>query len=124
MIDSTGSTGACWSLIVNNDNGLSADQGDVVSYAGSGGRNRGQNRSAPQSFDQSWESSTNAALRINHDKGYPVRLIRGPKNDSVHGTKGSGGGYRYDGLFAVTAAEMIPFGKRKLRTAMFTLKKI
>jgi hypothetical protein len=69
----------CYSIILNNDNGASRDEGafvtrllvfpicsasiarmlthlrlsgDVIFYAGSGGRRRGQNRSAPQSFDQ------------------------------------------------------------------------
>merc|ERR1719201_2432492 len=51
----------CYSIIVNNDNGSSQDLGDTILYAGSGGRRRGQNRSAPQSFDQEWDNVTNAA---------------------------------------------------------------
>ena len=40
----------CYAIILNNDNSTSGskDSGDVVLYAGSGGRNRGQNRQAPQ----------------------------------------------------------------------------
>ena len=46
--------GACYSIIVNNDNGLSKDSGDTILYAGSGGRMRGQNRTAKQSFHQTY----------------------------------------------------------------------
>ena len=42
----------CFAIIVNNDNGASQDRGDSILYAGSGGRRRGQNRTAPQSLDQ------------------------------------------------------------------------
>lgn len=112
----------CYSIIVNNDNGASTDKGDTIIYAGSGGRRRGQNRTAPQSFDQAWENVTNAALRLNHETQQPVRVVRGPKLRGAHGTAESGGGYRYDGLYAVAAAKMLR-GESGLRTAMFTLTK-
>ena len=120
--------GACYSVIVNNDNGLSSDRGDTIEYAGSGGRMRGQNRTAPQSFHQSWDNVTNAALRRNWQEKKPVRVIRGPKLRSRFGTKHSGGGYRYDGLYYVTKAEMRlgparGKGGPRLRTAVFTLEK-
>jgi hypothetical protein len=38
-----------YSLILNNDNGASRDDGDAIFYAGCGGRLRGQNRTATQS---------------------------------------------------------------------------
>ena len=40
----------CYAIILNNDNSTSGskDMGDVVLHAGSGGRHRGQNRTAPQ----------------------------------------------------------------------------
>ena len=113
----------CYSIIVNNDNGASQDRGDTVMYAGSGGRRRGQNRTAPQSFHQEWDNVTNAALLLNHETQQPVRLVRGPKLRGAHGTAESGGGYRYDGLFSVDKAEMVR-GTSGLRTAMFTLRKI
>ena len=59
---------------------------------------RGQNRTAPQSFDQDFENLTNAALRQNSATGEPVRVIRGPKLQGGHGTGESGGGYRYDAI--------------------------
>ena len=113
-----------YAVVVNNDNGLSMDKGDVIEYAGSGGRLRGQNRTAEQSFHQNWKSATNAALRKNFESGRPVRVIRGPKCRGKYGTKDSGGGYRYDGLFRVEKAEMRETGPRKLQTAMFTLRLI
>ena len=113
-----------YSVVVNNDNGLSKDSGNVIVYAGAGGRNRGQNRTATQSYDQTWDSATNAALRRNQQSGRAVRVIRGPKCNSNYGTARTGGGYRYDGLFIVAKAELIPTGRRKLLTALFTLRKI
>ena len=35
-------TEGCYSIILNNDNGLSEDHGDVIKYAGSGGTRRGR----------------------------------------------------------------------------------
>ena len=120
-------TKEAFAIVVNNDNGLSRDTsatGDVIVYAGAGGRRRGQNRTAEQSFHQTWDSGTNAALRGNCRSGRPVRVVRGPKCASKHGTGSTGGGYRYDGLFSVETAELVASGKRGLRTALFTLRKV
>ena len=115
----------CFSLILNNDNGQSHDEGDTVLYAGSGGRRRGQNRTAPQTFDQDWTNITNAALRRNHETGRPIRLIRGPKLLGAWGTAATGGGYRYDGLYRVAEAALVRTGMGgRLMTAMFTLHKL
>jgi hypothetical protein len=111
----------CYAVILNNDNGASTDGGDRILYAGSGGRRRGQNRTAPQSFDQDWHNLTNAALRQNCATGKPVRVIRGPKLQGGHGTGNAGGGYRYDGLYTVLKAELIQLRGARFRTAMFTL---
>ena len=116
-------TKAVFSLIFNNDNGNSADSFDVLQYAGAGGRQRGQNRTAAQSFHQTWKSATNAALRKNFRSKLPVRVIRGPKAPGF-GTAAHGGGYRYDGLYSVVKAELVERGPRKLRTALFTLQKL
>lgn len=116
-------TKAAFSLVFNNDNGNSVDSFDVLRYAGAGGRHRGQNRTAVQSFHQTWKSATNAALRENCRLNLPVRVIRGPKAAGF-GTADQGGGYRYDGLYSVTKAELVPHGPRKLLTALFTLKKL
>ena len=111
----------CYAIILNNDNGMSSDNGDTIQYAGSGGRRRGQNRTAPQSFHQDWSNVTNAALRLNFETGKPVRVIRGPKLPGAYGTAASGGGYRYDGLFSVAKAQLTQLPGSKLRTALFTL---
>lgn len=111
----------CYAIILNNDNGASTDVGDRVLYAGSGGRRRGQNRTAPQSLDQDWSNVTNAALKLNCESGRPVRVVRGPKLRGEHGTAASGGGYRYDGLYSVEKAELVHLPGSSLLTAMFTL---
>lgn len=116
-------SGGCYSLILNNDNGLSTDKGSVIEYAGSGGRRRGQNRTAPQCFNHSWDNLTNAALKHNHEHKIPVRVLRGPKLQGRFGTGDCGGGYRYDGLYDVVGAEMKACSRGKLLTAMFTLHK-
>ena len=94
-------------------------------YAGSGGRYRGQNRMAPQSFSQTWDNTTNAMLRLNCQHRKPVRVIRGPKLASKWGTAKTGGGYRYDGLYEVVSAEMVT-GKAKgsLLTAIFEMHRL
>ena len=114
----------CFAIIVNNDNGASQDRGDSILYTGSGGRRRGQNRTAPQSFDQDWTNATNSALRLNFEAGEPVRVVRGPKLLGAHGTAESGGGFRYDGLFRVASAEMVRSPISGLLTAMFELRKV
>ena len=114
----------CYSVILNNDNGASSDLGDTITYAGSGGRRRGQNRTAPQSFDQDWDNVTNAALLVNYETQQPVRVIRGPKLAGPHGTARTGGGYRYDGLYRVSAADMVRLEDSGLKTAMFELRKL
>jgi hypothetical protein len=114
-----------FAVVINNDNGMSnVSRFDVIEYAGAGGRHRGQNRTAEQSFHQTWKSATNAALRRNQISGRPVRVIRGPKCRGPHGTAKSGGGYRYDGLYRVEVAELREMGRRRLKTAMFTLRRI
>jgi E3 ubiquitin-protein ligase UHRF1 len=121
-LDSAGE--GCFSLICNNDNGTSRDDGETFTYAGAGGRRRGQNRTAQQSFDQSWDSAVNAVLRKQCANGKPVRVIRGPKLASKYSTADSGGGHRYDGLYTITKAEMVRTGPKRLQTCMFTLDRI
>lgn len=49
---------------------------------------------------QSWEYRDNAALKLSYERGYPVRIIRGYKGDERYSP---GKGYRYDGLYTITA---------------------
>jgi hypothetical protein len=73
---------------------------------------------------QDWKNITNAALRLNYERKLPVRVVRGPKLQSVFGTRNCGGGYRYDGLYKVHAAEMVRLGTSRHWTAMFELRKV
>ncbi|MHC3470491.1 YDG/SRA domain-containing protein [Streptomyces sp. 7R007] len=49
---------------------------------------------------QSWEYRDNAALKLSYERGYHIRIIRGPKGDPRYSLKE---GYRYDGLYQITA---------------------
>jgi E3 ubiquitin-protein ligase UHRF1 len=110
--------GGCYALILNNDNGSSRDEGETVWYAGSGGRHRGQNRTAKQSFHQDWSNTVNSALKLTCEKRLPVRVIRGPKLSSKF--KPAEGGYRYDGLYNVEKAFM-EVNSDRLKVCMFQL---
>lgn len=46
-----------------------------VLYVGGGGRMRGQNRSAEQSFHQDWSNLTNATLKRAFEKKKPIRFV-------------------------------------------------
>ena len=113
--------GACYALILNNDNGSSVDHGESFIYVGSGGRLRGQNRTAPLSFHQSWDNTTNAALKLSWELQVPVRVVRGPKLNS--GYRPQGGGFRYDGLYLCEAAYMEP-NPRGLKQCHFVFRRV
>ena len=72
---------------------------------------------------QDWSNLTNAALRLNCETGHPVRVVRGPKLQGGFGTGDTGGGYRYDGLYLVTKAELTRLPGARFKTAMFTLQR-
>ncbi|KAE9411098.1 hypothetical protein BT96DRAFT_983739 [Gymnopus androsaceus JB14] len=86
------------------------DEGYAFTYTGSGGRDlKGTKaapknlRTAPQSSDQSFENSFNAALKRSSVTKKPVRVIRGFKSKSNYAPTE---GYRYDGLYVVESAWM------------------
>ncbi|KAH7880694.1 PUA-like domain-containing protein [Lentinula edodes] len=86
------------------------DDGYAFTYTGSGGRDlRGTKtapknlRTAPQSSDQSFDHSFNAALKKSAETKKPVRVIRGFKSTSNYAPTE---GYRYDGLYTVESAWM------------------
>lgn len=70
------------------------DQGDVIIYTGHGGRSQvtGQQVADQQLTQQ------NLALIRNHQRGLPVRVIRGQTQQSSFSPVQ---GYRYDGLYRV-----------------------
>ncbi|KAF9069050.1 PUA-like domain-containing protein [Rhodocollybia butyracea] len=86
------------------------DEGYAFTYTGSGGRDlKGTKaapknlRTAPQSSDQSFDNSFNAALKRSSETRKPVRVIRGFKSASNYAPIE---GYRYDGLYVVEKAWM------------------
>ncbi|KAJ4486188.1 PUA-like domain-containing protein [Lentinula aciculospora] len=86
------------------------DEGYAFTYTGSGGRDlKGTKtapknlRTAPQSSDQSFDNSYNAALKRSSETKKPVRVIRGFKSKSNYAPTE---GYRYDGLYIVESAWM------------------
>lgn len=81
------------------------DDGYAFTYTGAGGRDlKGTKaapknlRTAPHSFDQTFEHNHNKALKRSVETGKPVRVIRGYKLQSKYGPSE---GYRYDGLYVV-----------------------
>lgn len=87
------------SIVLNGGYKDDIDLGDRILYTGQGG----QDQSGNQVTDQQW-SLGNEALRKNLLWGLPVRVIRGWKGDPRHSPST---GYRYDGLYAVTDAQMV-----------------
>ncbi|MER5931311.1 YDG/SRA domain-containing protein [Streptomyces sp. NPDC002054] len=49
---------------------------------------------------QRWDYRDNAALRRSYDRGHPIRILRGSEGDRRYSPSD---GYRYDGLYAITA---------------------
>ena len=91
--------GGCYSLVMNGGYEDDFDEGSVFTYTGSGGRNfAGNKRTAPQSSNQSWANTYNAALLASYENSKPVRVFRGHKLDSPHAPS-EAQGYRYDGLY-------------------------
>lgn len=70
------------------------DHGDVIIYTGQGGRSE---ETGIQVADQQL-SRQNLALVLNHERGLPVRVIRGSTHKSAFSPTA---GYRYDGLYQV-----------------------
>ncbi|KAI9567348.1 PUA-like domain-containing protein [Boletus coccyginus] len=81
------------------------DGGDIIIYTGAGGRKRWTDseppkrlRMGPQTEDQSWDDTSNRALKMSSLTGKPVRVIRSWKCSSQFAPTQ---GYRYDGLYKV-----------------------
>ncbi len=71
------------------------DEGDVIVYTGSGGRDASGRHVSDQTL-----SRFNLALTVNEREGHPIRLIRGKDTRSKFAPAS---GYRYDGLVRVTS---------------------
>ena len=63
------------------------------------------------------------ALALSFKKRLPIRVFRSSSGTSIYAPEaGPRVLYRYDGLYHVTEAELVPCGPRQLRTALFTLE--
>ena len=80
------------SIVLNKGYEDDEDLGDVIVYTGDGGQDSNTQK---QIEDQQWERR-NRGLQINCDRGIPVRVLRGEKEEL-----GSESGYRFDGLYRV-----------------------
>ena len=108
----------CYSIVLNGGYPDDVDDGDVLTYTGSGGRslkgtaaNPKNLRTGPATHDQTLEGKEgryNAALYKSYETGRPVRVVRGYKLDSKWAPLGIDFGgeanYRYDGLYTVEKA--------------------
>ncbi|CAK9786547.1 unnamed protein product [Cutaneotrichosporon oleaginosum] len=104
------------------------DLGEAFTYTGSGGRDlkgtrdKPKNlRTAPQTFDQSFDNNFNAALKTSAETKNPVRVIRGFKLESPYAPSE---GYRYDGLYIVERAWMAPGLTRGLKVCKYAFKRL
>ncbi|MDR8414117.1 HNH endonuclease [Nonomuraea sp. 3-1Str] len=69
------------------------DEGDLIIYTGQGGQNGRKEQIADQRYEKG-----NAGLVLSQYEGFPVRVIRGHEEESLHAPLT---GYRYDGLYRV-----------------------
>ena len=100
-IDYERATGLSTAIVLNGGYKDDQDLGDVIIYTGEGGQNANRTE---QIRDQDW-SKGNGGLRNAQTAGEPVRILRGfkPKNPFSPTT-----GYRYDGLYTVVSADLVP----------------
>ncbi|ORY26617.1 PUA-like domain-containing protein [Naematelia encephala] len=104
------------------------DLGIAFTYTGCGGRdlkgtkqNPKNLRTAPQTFNQSFDWPYNAALKRSAETRQPVRVIRGFKLDSPFAPAT---GYRYDGLYVVEKAWMAKGLTKGLLVCRYAFKRL
>ncbi|KAJ3774990.1 PUA-like domain-containing protein [Lentinula raphanica] len=78
------------------------DKGSIVTYTGTGGQENVYRNPGPQVEDQSFEHPMNQYLVKSYITARPLRLIRGASKSKYAPSEG----YRYDGMYTVTAAYM------------------
>ncbi|KAG1781582.1 PUA-like domain-containing protein [Suillus placidus] len=93
-------TDGAFSIVVSGQYKDDKDNGDTISYTGSGGHKPGD-RTREQVRDQEWTDFGNEALRKSSKTGKPVRVIRGYEFDSEFAPWE---GFRYDGLYICKSA--------------------
>ena len=84
------------SIVLNGGYVDDIDLGSLIVYTGQGGQS--ETRPKVQVRDQVLERG-NLGLKVSHERGLPVRVIRGFKGDRVFSPAT---GYRYDGLYRVS----------------------
>ncbi|KAI0348037.1 hypothetical protein BDW22DRAFT_47112 [Trametopsis cervina] len=104
----SGGPDGCYSVALSGGYEDDVDLGEGFTYTGSGGRdlkgtkhNPKNLRTAPQSYDQTFDTKDNRALLKSVETRKPVRVIRGYK---LHSRYAPAEGYRYDGLYTVEKA--------------------
>ena len=126
----------CYSIVLNGGYADDVDDGELLTYTGSGGRslkgtaaNPKNLRTGPATHDQTLdgkEGRYNAALYKSHETRQPVRVVRGYKLDSQWAPLGVDFGgeanYRYDGLYTVERA-WLGMGLEGFRVWKFALKR-
>jgi hypothetical protein len=126
----------CYSIVLNGGYADDVDQGEYLTYTGSGGRslkgtasNPKNLRTGPATHNQTLEGKEgrfNAALFKSSETGLPVRVVRGYKLDSRWAPLGIEYGgevnYRYDGLYKVEKAWLAP-GLEGYKVWKFALKR-
>ncbi|KAF8135181.1 PUA-like domain-containing protein [Boletus edulis] len=109
--------GGAFSICISGGYEDNKDNGDKITYVGSGGRDDDTER---QIAHQSFDNPPNKALLVSCETKRPVRVIRGAdKSNNWAPSKG----YRYDGLYVVDSATMRP-GKAGYRMCFFELRRI
>lgn len=115
-IDGNSSDGAA-AIVMSGGYEDDYDLGEEILYTGEGGND---NTTGKQIAHQHWGSTGNAGLLKSLKSQNPVRVIRGWKHNSKFSPKE---GYKFDGLYSVTHAEIV-LGKSGFKICRFTLNKI
>ncbi|PWN96800.1 SRA-YDG, partial [Tilletiopsis washingtonensis] len=121
----------CFSIVLSGGQAGSyaddADLGESFTYTGSGGcLLRGTSaqpknlRTAPQTYDQTFNDVPNAALKRSAETKKPVRVVRGYKNSTKWAPVE---GYVYSGLYRVERAWMAQ-GLSGFKICRYALKRI
>jgi len=94
------SKSGCQSIVLNGSYEKDEDFGDLIFYAGAGGR-----KGRVQVEDQTLAQPNNTALLRSIERQNDIRVTRGPGSDLKF--RPVGGGYRYDGLYRVSSVDEV-----------------
>jgi len=108
--------GGAFSICLSGGYEDNIDNGNRITYVGSGGQDEGGDQVEDQSFDH----PPNKSLLISSQTKRPVRVVRGKNDDNPYTPKT---GYRYDGLYVVDEANM-KAGKKGFQMCTFVLRRI